>query len=73
MHTMARSIITTYPGFRELPRGLKILLLESESFFFDEESGSVRQEPQAVPNAWPMQLYRVARPRILYSNLVRKK
>lgn len=31
-----KSIIVTYPDFRTLPVGLKKLLLESESFFFEE-------------------------------------
>lgn len=31
-----KSIIMTYPDFRALPKGLKQMLLASESFFFDE-------------------------------------
>ena len=31
-----RSIVMTYPGFQTLPRGLKMLLVASESFFFRE-------------------------------------
>ena len=31
-----KSIMMTYPEFRALPKGLKQLLLASESFFFDE-------------------------------------
>ena len=31
-----KSIIVTYPNFRLLPKGLKQLLLASESFFFEE-------------------------------------
>jgi hypothetical protein len=31
-----KSIVTTYPGFQALPRGIKQLLVTSESLFFDE-------------------------------------
>ena len=31
-----KSIMMTYPNFQGLPKGLKQLLLASESFFFDE-------------------------------------
>ena len=31
-----KSIMVTYPNFRLLPKGLKQLLLASESFFFEE-------------------------------------
>ena len=31
-----KSIMMTYPGFQALPKGIKQLLLASESFFFDE-------------------------------------
>lgn len=31
-----KSIMVTYPEFRKLPKGLKQLLLASESFFFDQ-------------------------------------
>lgn len=30
------SIMTTYPGFHDLPKGVRKLLLNSETFFFDE-------------------------------------
>lgn len=49
-----RSIAFTYPGFQSLPRGIKRMLLVTESFLFDEESthsgaegsrGSVRLGP----------------------------
>ena len=29
-------IMTTYPGFQDLPKGVKKLLLVSETFFFDQ-------------------------------------
>jgi len=31
-----KSVTTTYPGFHALPKGVKQMLLVSESFFFDE-------------------------------------
>ncbi len=31
-----KSIMTTYPNFQALPRGIKRLLLASETFFFGE-------------------------------------
>jgi hypothetical protein len=31
-----RSIMMTYPGFQALPRGIKRMLVESESLFFAE-------------------------------------
>jgi hypothetical protein len=31
-----KSIITTYPDFQSLPRGIKKMLLASEDFFFGE-------------------------------------
>jgi hypothetical protein len=31
-----RTIILTYPGFQSLPRGIKQMLVTSESFFFSE-------------------------------------
>jgi hypothetical protein len=31
-----KSILTTYPDFQRLPKGVKQMLLESETFFFHE-------------------------------------
>jgi hypothetical protein len=31
-----KSISTTYPGFQALPKGIKQLLVVTESFYFDE-------------------------------------
>lgn len=31
-----KSIVCTYPDFRELPKGLKQMLVLSETLFFDE-------------------------------------
>jgi hypothetical protein len=33
---MIKSIVCTYPDFRELPKGLKQMLLASENLFFSE-------------------------------------
>ena len=38
-HTM-KMIMTSYPGFQELPKGVRKMLLVSESFFFDEQQRS---------------------------------
>ena len=35
-HQTMKLIMTTYPGFQALPKGVKQMLLVSESFFFDE-------------------------------------
>jgi hypothetical protein len=35
-----KSIITTYPDFQALPRGIKKMLLASEDFFFGEVKAS---------------------------------
>ena len=32
-------IMTTYPGFHDLPKGVKKMLVVSESFFFDDSKG----------------------------------
>ena len=32
-----KSIMITYPDFQSLPRGIKIMLLTSEDFFFGED------------------------------------
>ena len=37
---MFKSIVCTYPDFRELPKGLKQMLLASESLFFSEVQAS---------------------------------
>jgi hypothetical protein len=31
-----RSIVTTYPGYQSLPKGIKMMLVASESLFFNE-------------------------------------
>jgi len=41
-----KSIITTYPDFHALPKGIKRMLLASESFFFSE---AYSQHDQRAP------------------------
>ncbi|MDE3066172.1 MAG: hypothetical protein KGJ60_01330 [Verrucomicrobiota bacterium] len=47
-----RTIISTYPGFRSLPKGVKQLLVVSESHFFDganlEFLGPGGQRPRQI-------------------------
>jgi hypothetical protein len=39
-----KTITMVYPGFQMLPKGLKQLLVESESFFFEEETTFFRRD-----------------------------
>jgi len=39
------TIIMTYPGFHALPRGIKMMLVESENFFF----GEIRSRTEMAP------------------------
>jgi hypothetical protein len=41
--TDMKPIMTVYPGYQTLPKGLKQLLVESESFFFEEETTFFRR------------------------------
>jgi hypothetical protein len=47
-----KSVMMTYPGFQELPKGTKKMLLASETFFFAEAriqtTRPVRTSPLAV-------------------------
>ena len=43
-----KPIMVIYPGFQTLPKGLKQLLVESESFFFEEETTFFRRDPKRV-------------------------
>ena len=45
-----KSILVTYPNFQALPKGLKQMLLASESFFFDQSKTAPRQsgEPPKI-------------------------
>jgi len=42
-----KTITMVYPGFQMLPKGLKQLLVESESFFFEEETTFFRRDRQS--------------------------
>lgn len=42
--TEMKPIMMTYPGFQSLPKGLKQMLVESESFFFEEETTFIRRD-----------------------------
>lgn len=35
-----RTIILTYPGYQSLPRGIKQMLVASETFYFEESSSA---------------------------------
>ena len=43
-----RTITLAYPGFQTLPRGVKYMLVVSESFFFGESDTSKTPHAQAV-------------------------
>lgn len=48
-----RSIITTYPYFQALPRGIKRMLLATENHLFNEvnppENGAQTNDPETTP------------------------
>lgn len=44
---MPRSIAYNYPGFQELPKGIRRMLLVSETHFFAEDKG--HRPPRALP------------------------
>ena len=46
-------IMMTYPGFQDLPKGVKKMLLASETFFFDETH---RQTKRPTPGSLPLPL-----------------
>lgn len=48
-----KSIITTYPYFQALPRGVKMMLLASESHFFDEANAPGSRRMEKVPETAP--------------------
>jgi len=43
-----KPIMMVYPGFQALPKGLKQLLVESESFFFEENTTFFRKDRRQV-------------------------
>ena len=44
---ITKSIMVTYPGFQTLPKGVKQMLLASESHFFDAANGARDPRPAA--------------------------
>jgi len=62
-HQTMKLIMNTYPGFQELPKGVRKLLLVSESFFFDEMQSQTKRPVVAsaglvspsvpIPKEWP--------------------
>lgn len=44
-----KSILTTYPNFQHLPKGVKQMLLESETFFFHELGPATHTENYSRP------------------------
>jgi hypothetical protein len=49
--------ILTYPEFSSLPKGVKMMLLESESFFFNEELARPAK-PQSA-DSYPMRSFKL--------------
>jgi len=43
-----KPIMMVYPGYHALPKGLKQLLVESESFFFEEETTFFRRDRRSA-------------------------
>jgi hypothetical protein len=48
-----RSIITAHPYFQALPRGIKMMLLATESHFFNEVSSPGNAAQTKVPKTTP--------------------
>ena len=46
-----RTIIFTYPGFQELPKGIKQLLLSTEAFYFDDTDSAANAKVQELKRA----------------------
>lgn len=55
-----KSIMITYPNFRALPKGVKQMLLASESFFFEEMSAAPKRAT-AIAQTKPVAGLREAR------------
>lgn len=43
-----KSILITYPNFQALPKGVKQMLLASESFFFNQPSAAPKRGKEIV-------------------------
>jgi hypothetical protein len=50
--TAMKSIVVTYPGYQNLPRGLKRLLVASENSFFSEPAPAVSNDRLAPKSFW---------------------
>ena len=63
-----RTITLAYPGFQALPRGVKKMLVVSESFFFGEHGTSKTPHPQAAQI--PVQIFqrKVAAAKAVFEN-----
>jgi hypothetical protein len=62
-----KSIMVTYPGFQSLPKGLKQMLVESERFFFEEETTFIRRDGKP-PSPFLQDMHRLAvRPKVSQS------
>lgn len=49
---MMKSIVCTYPDFRELPKGLKRMLVVSETLFFEELQSVSSLDHDYGSNSW---------------------
>jgi hypothetical protein len=50
---MLNSITATYPGFQSLPKGIKKMLLVSESVFFEEARAAKNKTQATGQQAFP--------------------
>jgi hypothetical protein len=58
-----KSIMITYPDFRELPKGIRQMLVVSETFFFEEAMptpGMAMAHKPVVPNLCGLPLFQAA-------------
>jgi hypothetical protein len=46
-----KSIVVTYPDYQSLPKGVKRMLVASESHFFEEAGGAAFGSPGGKPTA----------------------
>jgi hypothetical protein len=51
---MMKSIICTYPDFRELPKGLKRMLVISETLFFEELQSASSFDDDHGTHSWAL-------------------
>ena len=50
---MLRSIAYNFPGFQDLPRGIKKMLVVTESHFFGEENARARADVRRLSILFP--------------------